>query len=253
MAEYAYDPSTGQGEVVGSTAADASPAPTPEEVNESRVRQTAINLTNRSNSANSAIPGDTGNYASEGDLYQTQRELTAAQESGNHLRVAELEQKCNQLAAALVGDVFPPQQQQEEEAAPQSTADELKSVYGEDQVNETLQFAADSLSQEVSEALNEQLATDGEQAQVTYAALDTIHKNPEYLAESGAVAQFEVSVANELAEQYGKVGEVLAALNHGLATGKCSRAEAAAFVMKNPDLAQVAISAAQSGLIKLAL
>lgn len=252
MAEYAFNPSTGQGEAVGSTPTEApSSAPTVEQINHHRVEVTATNLTNRANNTNT--PGDTGDYAGEADLYQTQRELTAAQQAGNHLRVAELEAKVNSMASALVGDVFPPQQQQEVEAPKESTAEELKAAYGEQQVTETLQFAADTLSEEVSVALNNQLASDDEQAHVTYAALDTIRKNPEYLGDQGEVTKFDLSVANELAEQYGKVGEVLAALNAGLSAGKCTRAEAAAFVMKNPDLAQVAISAAQAGLIKLAL
>ncbi len=252
MASYQYDPQAGEARAVGinsQSGTEESNGPTVEEITAHRVEQTAVNLTKRQTDQNT--PGDTGNYASEGDLYEAQRDLEAASRAGNHLRVAELEEKVYAMAAALTGSPFkepaPVEQQQE------STADELRAAHGEQSINETLTWAAETLSESVSTALNDELAKDDEGAAVVYSAIDQVRRNPQYLAEQGQVTSFSLDQANELSSQFGSHGESLAAINHGLATGRCTRAQAAQLVMGDPQLAAVAIQAASQGLIQLAL
>ena len=187
-------------------------------------------------------------------MLSKQRDLSAAAKRGDLLAVDRLEQEVFALASQIVGGPTGPTNQPSEETfEEESTAEALIAQYGQEQVTETLQWSAESLSEEVAAALNEELAGDGAQAHVAYSALDNLRKNPELIASGSENVAFDLSVANQLAEEYGFNGEKLAAINAGLVAGKCTRAHAARLVLSDPELAQVAMSAARSGLIKLAL
>lgn len=259
MAEYAFNPDTGSGEVVGATPqAEPTSAQERSDLQQSLAfRNTSEHLSQRAQEkeGNDITQVASGSIEIEQRLLATQKEMSdinSGKQQHDPLKLLQLEALATKLAGSLVGEESQPEPTQQQEPEKESTADVLRAEYGEQQVNETLQFASDNLSEEVSTALNDELAGDGDQAHVVYSALETIRKNPDVIGQ-GEVTSFDLATANELASQYGKVGEVLAALNAGLAAGKCTRAEAASFVMKNPDLAQVAISAASQGLIKLAL
>ena len=58
---------------------------------------------------------------------------------------------------------------------------------------------------------------------------------------------------HELAEQFGKAGQQLAAISAAIGAGKCTRAEAAKIVLSNPEIAQAAFTAASRGIITLSL
>ena len=196
--------------------------------------------------------GSHTDYVAEDNLLAKQRDLSDAAKRGDLLAVDRLEQECLLLASQLCGDAHP----QSGELAPsnqeESTAEVLKAEYGEQHINETLQWSADSLSSEVAEALNEELAGDGAQAHVAYSALDNLRKNPE-LVTTDQIAPFDIAIANQLAEEYGSHGETIAAVNAALCAGKCTRAQAARMILSDETTARVAMQAAQSGLIKLAL
>ena len=53
--------------------------------------------------------------------------------------------------------------------------------------------------------------------------------------------------------QFGERGKQLGLLSFGIASGNLTRAKAVEAVMRDPELAQVAMTAARQGLIKLAL
>lgn len=219
---------------------------------ESALNATAQRLSNRQDQSNQV--GGSSNAVSEDVLLSKQRELSVAAKRGDLLAVDRLEQEVFALASQMVGGANAPTRQPEQETfEEESTADALIAQYGQEQVTETLQWSAESLSTEVAAALNEELAGDGAKAHVAYSALDNLRKNPELIASGDQNVAFDLSVANQLAEEYGFNGEKLAAINAGLVAGKCTRAHAARLVLSDPELAQVAMSAARSGLIKVAL
>ena len=217
-------------------------------------QETAAYLASKHSGSEQATQfGGTDNLDMEVELQQVQQRLHREGPGMNPLERMQLEQMATSLAAKLVGESVPTQQEfnarwdQDE-----SPADELRSQYGEQAVNETLQWAGSTLSEEVSVELNEMMAKNDANTQVTFEGLRRLQQNPE-LVNRGDIGKFDIAVANELAEAYGESGEQLAAINAALSAGKCSRAQAAKMVMGNPQLAQTAMSAAQAGLINLAL
>ena len=223
---------------------------------ESFVNHTAQQLSNRQKSATVDQVGGSSNAVGEQTLISKQQELNQAAKRGDLLAVDRLEQECFQLASQLVGGVnapAPKSQEERQKEEPVSTADSLKSEYGEQQVNDTLTWAGSALSPEVAEALNEGLSGDGADAHVTFSAIQHLQKNPDYIGASDQNIAFDPSVSNQLQEDYGKHGETLAAINAAMCAGQCSRAKAIQMVMADPKLAQVAFSAAKAGLIKLAV
>ena len=132
-------------------------------------------------------------------------------------------------------------------------AAELRGKHSPDVVESTLQWAAEGLDQGVAEAFNEALARNDEGSIQAFEQLRQIQQNTELIANEESFSEITPQLVNELSEQYGKYGEQLGLLSYGIARGKLSRAEAAQAVMRDPNLAMAAMSAARAGLIKLAI
>ena len=104
-----------------------------------------------------------------------------------------------------------------------------------------------------AEAFNEALAANDENSIAAFQQLQQIKNNPELIASEESFSQVTPELVNELTDQYGEAGKQLGLLSFGIANGKITRGHAAAAVMRDPDLAQAAMSAARAGLITLAL
>ena len=132
-------------------------------------------------------------------------------------------------------------------------AAELNGKYSSDVVTSTLEWAASGLDRSTAEAFNDALAANDENSVAAFEQLQQIKNNPELIANEDSFSQITPELVNELQEQYGEKGRQLGLLSFGIAKGKISRGEAAKAVMRDPELAMAAMSAARSGLITLAL
>ena len=202
-----------------------------------------------------------GNLEVEQELQSVQKQIYELQNSGNvdHLQMMNLQAKAELLAERAVGggfdqddfdDRFGDDSNYETEY---NATDDLLGKYGQEGVNETLNWAAGGgVSTEVAEAFNDALARNDENSFQAFESLRQLAQNPEYV--NTEEHQFiDFSVANELAEQFGKPGQQLAAISAAITTGKCTRAEAAKIVLSNPEIAQAAFTAASRGIITLSL
>ena len=219
-------------------------------------QESAQDLANRHN--NSSDIGGATDYAGEQQLLQLQRELAIASDSGNFIRMEALEAQVNELAQKLISGNSVPNTSmaqshtEEEPFEEENAAEQLRSQYGDQSVDETLQWASTAFSEDVSAELNDLMGSSNEDTYTAFEGLRQLQQNPD-LINRGDVGAFDIGIANELAESYGQAGTDLAAINAALSAGKCTRAEAARLVMGNSQLAAVALQAAQSGLINLAL
>lgn len=197
--------------------------------------------------------GSHSDLVSEDLLLTKQRELHFASQRGDYINAERLEMEVFNLASQLVGgNNSPAVADTSNTYQEESTAEALMAEYGEQHVNETLEWSSTAFSEGVAEAFNEELAGDGADAHVAYSAIETLKKNPGWVS-TGEIAQFDLSVANQLAEEYGENGAKIAAVNAALCAGKCTRAQAARVILSDSSLAQTAMQAASSGLITLAL
>ena len=215
--------------------------PTPEEVNDFRVDQTAKGLAGRSQSRSQEISED--HIDLELKLQQVQQELSQATDSITQMKLnAEAEAIAEQLVSGNTTEV---------EAEQVDAARDLINEHGQETVERDLQWAADNLDEGVSEALNEAFQENGEDAYKAYATIQQLRRDG-VTRHEGDVVVFDQSISNELQEQYGDQGVALASINAALASGKASRADAVKLVMSDPQLMQAALSASKSGLINLA-
>lgn len=135
--------------------------------------------------------------------------------------------------------------QQEEE----NIAQALISQYGQEHVNETLNWASQSLDESTSLALNE--AFEGDEASLAYSTLDTLKSNPELIhSDHHAFNELEASA---LIDQFGEHGSDLVTLNTMLSEGKISKGQVLSQIMSSSELMRTAYQAAQAGLMKFSV
>ena len=189
----------------------------------------------------------------EVELQQVQYEL---HHTTNALKQIQLEKKAFELASQIVDQQAEEEGSKMTELEQHSAVDQLLSQYGQTEVEGTLQWASEGLSQELAEAANEALETDGEDAIQVFNAVKQIKELPAeavYRGEVEGQAAWDVSLVNRLADQYGEQGDQLATINAAMCNGTCSRRDAAKLVMSDPRLMIAAMDAARKGLISLAL
>jgi len=226
-----------------------------EEIQDARLERTADNLASRQKDIK---PFDVDEFTGaatqdlDAELLAKQYELSHATDIRDRMR---LEKEVMELAERAVRAEAEAQDIEMDDLQVASAAEELLGTYGSEEVNGTLEWAAGGLSDSVSAAINDVLAEDGLEAVGAFNAVKDLRSLPEGVIENsgGEVEAFELHVANELAETYGEAGEQIAAINAALVAGQCTRAEAAKIVASNPRMLMAAMSAARSGLIRLAL
>lgn len=205
-----------------------------------------------------------GNLELESALQSVQKQIYDLQNGPNvdHLKMMQLQSQAQLLAERITSNGFDQDDfdsrydESVDHESDYNSTDDLIGKYGESEVNETLYWAADGgISKESAEAFNSFLNRNDESSTQAYEALRQIKNNPGYVNREENIEDIgaDLGLANELAEQYGKAGQQLAAISHAIATGKCTRGEATQMVLSNPEIAQAAFSAAQQGLITLAL
>ena len=203
------------------------------------------------------------NLEVESQLQYVQKQIYDMEKSGNvnHLEMMQLQAQAQLLAERAVDGGYDQEDfdnrfgDDTDFETDYNATDDLIGKYGQDSVNETLTWAAQGgVSTEVAEAFNDALSRNDENSTLAFESLRQLALNPEYV-NTGEHESFgaDVAVANELAEQFGKAGQQLAALSYAIGAGKCTRAEAAQIVLRNPEVAQAAMVACQRGLITLSL
>lgn len=226
-----------------------------EEKQDHQFAKTAENLSNRREySAADSFDEFTGapTLDLEVELQQVQQEL---HHTTNALKQIQLSKRAEEIAAQIV------QAEAEAEGKEPLSGDELDnsvsellSVYGQEVVDNTLQWAAEGVSTDVAEAANEALAAGGEESIAAFNALKSVSELPqEAVVRDGTPELFSQDVSARLSEEYGQAGDHIAALNAALVAGKCTRAEAARIAASDPRIMMAAFDAARKGIITLAL
>ena len=203
------------------------------------------------------------NLEVESQLQAVQKQIYDLQNGGNvdHLKMMQLQAQAQLLAERAVAGGFDQDDFDDRfgddpnyETDYDAKAD-LFGKYGQDGVESTLNWAANGgISTEVAEAFNNALSANDESSTQAFEALRQLQNNPEYVnTDEHESIGLDLGIANELAEQFGKPGQQLAAISHAIATGKCTRAEAAQMVLRDPAISQAAFVAARQGLITLSL
>ena len=204
-----------------------------------------------------------GNLELESQLQNVQQKIYKLENgsSTNHLEMMQLQAQAQLLAERLTSSGFTQDDinnrfdESNDLETGYNATDDLVGKYGQESVSHTLNWAAQGgVSTEVAEAFNDALGRNDESSFGAFESLRMLAQNPEYV-NTGEHENIgvDLGIANELAEQFGLPGQQLAAISHAIATGKCSRAQAAQMVLRNPELAQTAMVAARVGLIKLSL
>ena len=159
------------------------------------------------------------------------------------------------MAAHLVGAESAPVAEEAEQEADWQSADEYKEELAQDPgVQTALNKAAETFSEEVSEAFNEVLAEADELGtQNAVSAMQQITQNPD-MVNRGEVTAFANITRDELSELVGsELADEISTINLAVANGVVSRARAAKTVMSNPDLMSAMLKASAAGIIQLGL
>ena len=127
----------------------------------------------------------------------------------------------------------------------ESIANALIAEHGQEAVNETLQWAGDSLDESTSQMLNDKFQ--GEEASLAYQTLDTLKKNPDFINTEHTA--FTEDTVNQLEAEFGDDGSALVTINAAISAGHLTKGEALKLVMKSPSTMRAAFEAAKAGLL----
>lgn len=121
-------------------------------------------------------------------------------------------------------------------------------------VQTALNKAAETFSEQVSEAFNEVLAEADELGTLNaVSAMHQITQNPD-MVNRGKVTAFANNTRDQLSELFGsELADEISTINLAVANGVVSRARAAKTVMSNPDLMSAMLKASAAGIIQLGL
>ena len=252
MAEYAFNPATGQGEAVGSSA-EAAPTSAQEQANlrqDIAFRNTAQHLTERAAQRNGTDVTQVGGGSVDAEirLQTTQKEL-ADMSSGripyNALRQLQLESQCNTLAQYLINGQTPPTEDgvaptppvveetnQEEEDKRIDSLNELRDdLRNNDVLTKALEWGTDTLDDSVINALQLGLNSD-DPNKLKYSAnqIETLYKNREHV--QTVESHEDVGVVSDSALQWfesnydAETAKNVSLINHGIRSGKLSMGKA---------------------------
>ena len=252
MPEYTFDPSTGEGVEVGRGPQQQQ---TYEEVQEQHHQKAAQNYQRRHASEATPLTGDP---ELESRLVKLQSQLNDP--NLNYAERLQLESLAYQIAGRLSGGDETDGGEAILNEAPTITDNSVeeysRQLAEEGTHNEDLQFAAEHFDTEVSEAINTALdeATDPTQIQSAMGAISQIRKNPDWIGQGEEVTSISNTAYQEIAESFdAETADAIRIINENLVAGNISKGEAMKTAMKSPRVLNALLSAAQSGLITLAL
>ena len=215
-------------------------APTIGEVQELQLKQRSENYARRERTSYTPESGDA-------ELYALQAQLNA---EANPLIREQLEAKVNALATQLVGGEAP----SEPKPTTVSSKDIVFNEFGKEAYENTMQWAGETMSDEVIDSFNGVLQSNTDDAVVAFQGLQELSTLPEGSYTSEGTAQgFGADLADRLSEQYGEAGDQLVTLNAALVAGHAKPADVIKMAMSDPKLRNAALSAARQGLITLHL
>ena len=255
LISYQWDPSINDAREVGSISQqqqDTTDAPSQEELTRHRVQQTAEGLADRSR--HTATPGDTQDLANEASLYQLQKELSVAHETGNHLRAMELEDKVTAMASALVGDVFPATRQEEEVAYSEDFAEEYKNQNPD--LDLDLAYAGEVMGSDLAESINE-VITDNSDQLSQVAALEMVKQlraDPSHFISREESTGVSELLEAEIASEFGTdLAHAVSVLGNSVARNVITPQQAIRTAAQDPDLQNCIRSLVASGRLRIAL
>ena len=217
--------------------------------NQQHLNETADRLEDRSHET--FTPGDSGNYELEVQLAEIQAQL---HHSTDFLQQQRLSKEAEAIAAQIVsgqGREAQTQKEFNEQYDQESATQIIRDQYGEEYMNETINWAAQNLSREVCEDLNKAFEGDGLAAQEAFQTLQTLREEGvSTTTEHTQLSTFEVSA---LESSFGQLGADLAVINMALPTGAINKSQAVRDITSNPALMKTAIAAAKAGLISLSV
>ena len=252
MPTWQFDPATGDAYQVsnGGQPLEDPSAPTQAEVEEFHIQQSAQDYARRK-SIEATPQINTDNLEAELKLAEVQQRLFS--EDLNPLQRLQLEALSEKLAASLVG-AAPVQEQATQEEDSFQSADEYKAELAEDPaVQSALANAAEALSPEVSEEINNVLdEADELETQNAVSALQQIQQNPDWV-NRGEVTPFSNQTKDAIHELVGaEMADQINTINLAVSNGVVSKARAACTVMSNPALMTAMLQCSQAGIFKLA-
>ena len=249
-------------EVGGGTPTGASENDYQQVLNQAQANSFANAEQNLSRRAEEKLNYSASNISVEQELATVQKQIYALQygPQQDHLQLLQLQNQAQLLAERLTSSGFSQDDfdsrfdEREGLQTDYSAAEDINGKYGAEAVSQTLQWAVEGLSEEVSDAFNSALEANDESSTQAFEVLRQLQHNPEFV-NKGDHNNFinDPAITGELVEQYGAPGKILAAISNGLGTGRLTRAQAAQMVLKDPQVAMAAISAARQNLITLSL
>ena len=193
------------------------------------------------------------------ELLSLQRELSAAADSGDLLRVEALEKRCYELASGLVSGK--PSQLPVNNGASEDTSDARETFedHARDKypnLDETLDYAAENLPSAVSDTFNQFLSngTDEEKS-LTVNMLNQFEKQ----GGKGFNTTDQHSVlsgndANEVISRFGdEIGGQVVTLSAAIASGHASVSDAISLAARSPKLLTALIEGSRDGLFEISL
>ena len=252
MPTYQFDPATGDAYQVsnGGQPLEDPSAPTQAEIEEFHIQHSAQDYARRK-SVEAAPQINTDNLDAELKLAEVQQKLFAG--DLNPIERLQLEALSEKLAASLVGAPAPKAVTADEDDF--QSADEYKQDLAQDPaVQSALANAAEALSPEVSEEINNVLdEADELETQNAVSALQQIQQNPDWV-NRGEVTPFANQTKDAIHELVGvEMADQINTINLAVSNGVVSKARAARIVMSNPALLTAMLQCSQAGLIQLGL
>lgn len=259
-----FNPDTGTGEFIGNN--NDIQYEQQEEINHQELiqhqqdrsfRNTAEFLSRRSveKEGNDVKQVGAGSIELEVALQEAQKELYQLQNGqlpSNPLRMMQLEALQNQLASRLVGGESAPQVNQESSNDDWDLKADLEEGLASDPaVQNTLQWSADTFSQDTNESFNGLLdaSTDAETTQNMVQTLKDLRSNPDAFTtvESSQLNPLSQPTLDWFSSEYSPaIAKEVATINAAVRNGVASKGDAMALVMKSPQLMSAFLAAAHN-------
>lgn len=193
------------------------------------------------------------------ELLSLQRELSAAADSGDLLRVEALEKRCYELASGLV--TGKPSRLPVPNAASEDTSDERESFeqHARDKnpnIDRTLAYAGENMPSEVSETLNDFLSSGTDEEKSLSLNVLKVYESQKGKGfnTSDSHSVLTGSQADEVVSRFGEdIGGQVVTLSAAIASGHATTSDALALAARSPQLLTALIEGARDGLFEISL
>lgn len=220
---------------------------------EAGINHAAEDLANRNDQTTQV--GGSNDLAGEQQLLSLQRDLSAAANAGDLLRVDALEAQVNDLAASLVGaaPTRAAQQVEDEYEEQEDLNDFLRDQYPDHQVY--LQNASKVLGTERSQQFNSLLESGVEsQSKAAMETLKTLNDSPEFFSTANTNAVLNSDQVSWASETFGEdIASSIRTLSDVVNSGQVSAAEAIKVASRDPKVLSALLTGAKAGMWTLAL